>query len=129
MNIISKIISNTENKNINFKSKYDFEYRKNESKRIMNKYPDRLPCILERSGKNIPLVNKTKYLIPKDLTVGQFVYVVRKRLKLDSSMAIFLFFNDNILVNSSETINYCYVNYKDDDGFLYIKYSGENTFG
>tara|TARA_B100001057_G_scaffold312817_1_gene312897 strand:+ start:1257 stop:1634 length:378 start_codon:yes stop_codon:yes gene_type:complete len=125
MNTISKLIS----KKTDFKSKYDFKHRKNESERITIKYPDRIPCILERSGKNIPLVNKTKYLIPRDLTVGQFIYVVRKRLKLDSSLAIFLFFNDNILVNSSETINYCYLNYKDDDGFLYIKYSGENTFG
>ena len=112
-----------------YKTRVPFEQRQSEYKRIINKYPDRIPCILERSGKNIPLVNKTKYLIPRDLTVGQFIYVVRKRLKLDSSLAIFLFFNDNILVNSSETINYCYLNYKDDDGFLYIKYSGENTFG
>ena len=28
---------------------------------------------------DIPPVDKRKYLIPMDLTVGQFVYVIRKR--------------------------------------------------
>lgn len=126
MNIISKLLNN---KTHPFKTKFNFDHRKNESERIMNKYPDRIPCILERSGKNVPKVNKTKYLIPKSLTVGQFVFVIRKRLKLDSSMGIFLFFNNNLLINTSESILNCYNNHKDDDGFLYIYYSGENTFG
>ncbi len=32
-----------------------------------------------------------RYLVPADLTVGQFVYVVRKRIKLSSEKAIFIF--------------------------------------
>ena len=123
MNILSKI-----NPKI-FKNKFNFEDRKAESSRNMQKYADRIPCILERSGNNIPLINKTKYLVPKDLTVGQYMYVIRKRLKLESSIGIFLFFKGGILVNCSELMNTCYENYKDDDGFLYINYSGENTFG
>ena len=117
------------NKSNKFKNKFKFDHRKKESDRIMKKYPDRIPCILERTGNNIPLINKTKYLVPKDLTVGQYMFVIRKRLKLDSSIGIYLFFNNNILVNSSELMKTCYENYKDDDGFLYIHYSGENTFG
>ncbi len=32
-----------------------------------------------------------RYLVPADLTVGQFVYVIRKRIKLSSEKAIFIF--------------------------------------
>lgn len=32
-----------------------------------------------------------RYLVPADLTVGQFVYVVRKRIKLSAEKAIFIF--------------------------------------
>jgi GABA(A) receptor-associated protein len=31
---------------------------------------------------DIATIDKKKYLVPADLTVGQFVYVIRKRIKL-----------------------------------------------
>ena len=37
-----------------------------------------------------------RYLVPIDLTVGQFVYVIRKRIKLNAEKAIFIFV-DNVL--------------------------------
>lgn len=35
-----------------------------------------------------------RYLVPADLTVGQFVYVIRKRIKLPPEKAIFVFINN-----------------------------------
>jgi len=32
-----------------------------------------------------------RFLVPADLTVGQFVYVIRKRIKLSPEKAIFIF--------------------------------------
>jgi GABA(A) receptor-associated protein len=37
-----------------------------------------------------------RYLVPADLTVGQFVYVVRKRIKLSAEKAIFIFVKDTL---------------------------------
>ena len=37
-----------------------------------------------------------RYLVPADLTVGQFVYVVRKRIKLGAEKAIFVFVKDTL---------------------------------
>jgi len=34
--------------------------------------------------------NRKKYLVPADLTMGQFVYVIRKRIKLPADQAIFV---------------------------------------
>jgi Autophagy protein Atg8 ubiquitin like len=33
----------------------------------------------------------SRYLVPADLTVGQFVYVIRKRIKVSPEKAIFMF--------------------------------------
>lgn len=66
--------------------------------------------------------------MPVDLTVGQFVYVIRKRIQLPSEKAIFIFVND-ILPPTAALISTIYEEHKDEDGFLYVLYSGENTFG
>ena len=59
------------------------EKRKSEAQRIRAKYMDRIPVICEKSdGSDIADIDKKKYLVPSDLTVGQFVYVIRKRIKL-----------------------------------------------
>ncbi|KAK6154432.1 hypothetical protein DH2020_008680 [Rehmannia glutinosa] len=68
------------------------------------------------------------YLVPADLTVGQFVYVVRKRIKLSAEKAIFIFVK-NILPPTAAMMSAIYEENKDEDGFLYMTYSGENTFG
>ncbi|KAH9325727.1 hypothetical protein KI387_005905, partial [Taxus chinensis] len=66
--------------------------RQAESARIREKYPDRIPVIVEKAERaDIPDIDKKKYLVPADLTVGQFVYVVRKRINLSSEKAIFIF--------------------------------------
>ena len=68
------------------------ERRIEESKKIRTKYPDRIPIIVDRlnqNNKDIPEIDKKKYLVPSDLTVGQFQYVIRKRIKLDSQKALF----------------------------------------
>ncbi|KAI7900249.1 autophagy protein Atg8 ubiquitin like protein [Cokeromyces recurvatus] len=112
-----------------FKQKYSFDTRKKESERIRQKYPDQVPVICEKIIKNdISTVDKKKYLVPVDLTIGQFIYVIRKRIKLSPEKAIFIFIN-GILPPVSETMKVVFNKYKDEDGFLYIKYSGENTFG
>ena len=68
-----------------------------EAKRIRAKYNDCIPVICERAHKtDVPDIDKKKYLVPADLTVGQFVYVIRKRIELPPEKAIFVFVN-NIL--------------------------------
>mmetsp|Transcript_100247 Transcript_100247/g.139328 ORF Transcript_100247/g.139328 Transcript_100247/m.139328 type:complete len:121 (+) Transcript_100247:41-403(+) len=112
-----------------FKEQNTPEKRKAEYERIRNKHPDRIPVICEKvDGSDVPDIDKKKYLVPADLNVGQFIYVVRKRIKLPPEKAIFL----NVANQQPPTaalMAQLYEQYKDEDGFLYIKYSGENTFG
>ncbi|GJN41435.1 hypothetical protein PR202_gn00809 [Eleusine coracana subsp. coracana] len=103
--------------------------RQKESSRIREKYPDRVPVIVEKAGKSdVPDIDKKKYLVPGDLIVGQFVYVVRKRIKLSPEKAIFIFVKNTLPPNAS-LMSAIYEEHKDEDGFLYMTYSGESTFG
>ncbi|XP_042436054.1 autophagy-related protein 8C-like isoform X2 [Zingiber officinale] len=112
-----------------FKLEHPFEWRQAEAVRIREKYPDRIPVIVEKADRSdITDIDKKKYLVPADLTVGQFVYVVRKRIKLSAEKAIFIFVK-NTLPPTASMISAVYEEHKDEDGFLYMTYSGENTFG
>ena len=112
-----------------FKLEHPLDKRQAEAERIRDKYPDRIPVIVEKApGSDISDIDKKKYLVPSDLTVGQFVYVIRKRIKLSPEKAIFVFVN-NILPPTAAVMSALYEEQRDADGFLYIAYSGENTFG
>ncbi|BBN10731.1 GABA(A) receptor-associated protein [Marchantia polymorpha subsp. ruderalis] len=112
-----------------FKQTTNLESRQAESARILEKYPDRVPVIVKRADKSsIPDIDKKKFLVPVDLAVGQFVFVIRKRMKLTPEKAIFVFVKD-VLPPTSAMMAQIYDEYKDQDGFLYMTYSGENTFG
>merc|ERR1711903_102660 len=102
-----------------FKDEHNFE-----------KHADRIPVICEKAeGSDIPEIDRKKYLVPQELTVGQFVYVVRKRLRLPAEKAIFIFVDGHLPSTGAALMSQMYKDYKDQDGFLYITYSGENTFG
>jgi len=82
-----------------FKLEHTQEERKQESDRIRAKYPDRIPVICEKTEKSsVQDIDKKKYLVTADLTCGQFVYVIRKRLKLPAEQAIYLFVNGSVCV-------------------------------
>ena len=115
---------------IQFKKEFDFDTRKDESTRIKERYPDRVPIIVEKSVKSdIAGIDKKKYLVPQDLTIGQFMYIIRKRIDLTAEKAIFLFTEKNIITPTASVISEIYEQHKNDDGFLYLIYAGENTFG
>jgi GABA(A) receptor-associated protein len=112
-----------------FKINNSIEKRTVEAGKIIIKYPDRIPIIVEinKASDEIKL-DKYKYLVPYDLTIGQFLYVVRKRVNIASEKALFIFFS-NTLPATSDTVGNIYKNKKDVDGFLYAIISLESTFG
>ena len=115
---------------MSFKRQFRFEDRCNESYRVLNKHPDKFPVICEKSilYPDLPNINKIKYLIPHDITIGQFIYIIKQRIDILPEEAIFLFISNKI-ANTSSTIGELYTRYKDADGFLYFQYSKENVFG
>jgi GABA(A) receptor-associated protein len=118
-----------ENHTSEYKKKFTFEKRKEEFLKISQKYPGRIPIILERlESSTVDYLDKQKFLIPEDTTMGQFMYIIRKRIKLNPEESLFLFVN-NTVPSMFSLISTIYSQKKDEDGFLYIQYSNENTFG
>jgi GABA(A) receptor-associated protein len=109
-----------------FKKKHSFSDRLAESNHIRQKYPDRVPIILEPDSR-ISL-SKKKYLVSWDLTMGQFIYIIRNRVKLASHQSL-LFLTQQTVPSTSELIKSLYERYKDRDGFLYMNCCVENVFG
>lgn len=111
-----------------YKSTTSLIKRTIESQRVLHKYPDRIPMIIETNDENMQRLQNNKYLIPKDLTIGQLLYILRKHIKLDPTKSIFVFIR-NTLPPTSSIVSDLYDMYRDVDGFLYMEYRSENTFG
>ena len=110
-------------------NKNTLEKRKLDSTNIMKKYPGRIPIICEIVGNNDMKLDKKKYLVPGDININQFTYIMRKKIKIDKSSSIYIFTENDKLPLVVNTIYEIYNTYKNEDGFLYLKISEENTFG
>ena len=105
------------------------EKRKLESEKILKKYPDRIPCLVYNAKKsNLPKLMKKKFLVPGELTIQQFLKVIRLRIKIREDQALFLFVN-NILCKGTSTLSEAYAQHKGEDGFLTFHLCEESTFG
>lgn len=107
---------------------FTLEERKKDADKVMKKYPERIPVIVEPLTKDIIEIDKKKYIVSKDMTFGQLIFIVRKRMNVDSSIALFFTVNSNLITGSSD-LGSIYEENKNEDNFLYIKYTTENTFG
>lgn len=98
----------------------------------MVRHPDKVPVYIKVSDeeKSIPDLDRHYYLIDRDMTIGQVVYVIRKRINVSSKHAIFVFVDNGILPPTSALIGQVYSEHKDDiDAMLHITYRAEKTFG
>ncbi len=114
-----------------FKKEFpDFEKRKEESSKLRLQCPDKVPVICEKDPKcKIQEIDKTKYLVPDDLTISQFCNMLKSRITLDEKQSFFLLFNGAHQVGLDNLMQEAYEKYKDEDGFLYVVYSAELVWG
>lgn len=93
---------------------------------ILRKYPDKLPILVR---PKLPLkLHRHKFLVPYDLTFGQFLHVLRKHLKIESSDAVITFVNNKLMEPFRPMID-IYRLEKSPDKFLIIDCSLESAFG
>ncbi|XP_004508094.1 autophagy-related protein 8i [Cicer arietinum] len=112
-----------------FKHEFSLDERRKDSQSIITKYPDRIPVIIEKYSKtDLAELDKKKFLVPRDMSVGQFIHILSSRLHLAPGKAMFIFVK-NTLPQTASLMNSVYQTYKDEDGFLYMCYSSEKTFG
>lgn len=112
-----------------FKNKYHYSERIRQALHVKQLYPDRIPIICENTDNNSIENLKIKYLVPKDFTVGNFIYSIRKQNDINGDKSVFIFLDNNVIPRTNQYIRELYNEYRDDDMFLYITYCYENTFG
>ena len=114
-----------------FKQRRSFTARLAESTDTRTKFPSKVPVIVERYHKevNLPLIDKTKFLISKGISMSQFSAIIRDRMSLTPYQSLFLFINKASMVNMATTFGELYQELKDEDGFIYVTYASQETFG
>ncbi|VDN51309.1 unnamed protein product [Dracunculus medinensis] len=109
-----------------YKESNSFEKRRAEGEKICKRHPDRVPVIVERApNARIRELDKKKYLVPSDLTVGQFYFLIRKRSLLFNKLTYLTIFYENshnyhlycIFLNQSEEIEKLIFVYNSVNGF------------
>lgn len=101
-----------------------------EAEKLRTKFPGKIPIFVTRAtnARDMPDLPKHKFLAPSHLSVGQFLYIIRKHIQLPPEKALFIFVG-NTLPMSSALLSELYTNYKSNDGALRMTYTSENTFG
>jgi len=129
MNSLLDILNNKKKNNellfIKEFKKQKLEKRIKISENIKLKYNDRVPIIIDSINFKL---DKHKYIVPKDMIIGNFIQMIKTKISLLPEQSIFLLCN-NRLLNGSDIINIIYDKYKEEDNFLYIIISLENVFG
>ena len=126
-------------------NKSDFSKKKIEL--LLKKYPERVPIVI--SSSSIKIKNKdSRFIVPNDMTIAQFIVILRKKISLGSTETIFIFIKSNdasnpsettkeenyvsgkdILVSTTSSILSLYNEYKDENLVLNLYFEKENVFG
>lgn len=113
-----------------FKLQHTLDIRCEHYKKITEKYPDRIPIIMEKSElcKNLENLKNPQLLANKNAPICDIIRYIRNNLKVTPTQSIYVMIG-NYGPGLGETIEEIHAKYKDRDGFLYIVYLTQNTFG
>jgi len=102
----------------------------NKVQRLLNNNPNKIPVIIHKKGDKS---NIMKFMLPTEVTILDFLYVLRKRIKLESTSSIYLSVktpqNEHIMVSPDMNMQNIYEQYKNKKLLLEMIYCEENTFG
>ena len=73
----------------------------------MKKYPDKIPVIVTKfKNTDLPDIKKSKFIVPKDMNFTNFVYIIRKHIKISSEKAIFITINNKLCPSNSNLVKF-----------------------
>ncbi|CAH1999969.1 unnamed protein product [Acanthoscelides obtectus] len=107
------------------------QIRKEEVLAIRNRFPTKIPVIVQKFYKenHLPNLDKSKFLVPQEITMSQFQTIIRNRIRLSKNQALYLLVNNRSMMSQSLTLAEVYAEHADSDGFLYVTYASQEVFG
>lgn len=116
-----------------FKERFTFQQRRTQSLKLQEQFPGYVLVIIEparpRKEAEEKDTLKTKFIVPAENTLGQFLVRFRKQVKLKDDDAVFVFTSKETMPSNAQTMSTLFSNHADEDGFLYLTFAKENTFG
>ena len=114
-----------------FKTNNSLEKRIKQYEKLKQEHPTKVPIILEKSlNCNLNQIIKSKYILSNDLTIAEFIFIIKEKLELEPERALFFLANGKYSISGNAILGDVYDRYKDkEDGFLYITYSEEVIYG
>ncbi len=113
-----------------YKKIKSLEQRKRESDKIFQKHKIKIPVIVLVDPKIKSSKSYYKFLVSGDINISNLQFIVRHKIKIDSSEAIFCLTESNTMLCGNTSIHEIYSQHKDkEDNMLYLNIKVENTFG
>ena len=113
-----------------YKKAKSLEQRKKESEKIFQKHKIKIPVIVLVDKSLNSSKTYYKFLVSGDINISNLQFIIRHKIKIDSSEAIFCLTESNVLLCGNTTMHEIYSRNKDpEDNMLYINIKVENTFG
>jgi GABA(A) receptor-associated protein len=126
--------SSQNKKNNNSSGEKPFSRKKIEE--LLSKYPERVPVVI--SSTSFKMHGLNRFIVPFDMTIAQFMLILREKVELQKEEAIFIFIKEidsdnncksDILAPVSTSIGPLYNQYKDKNLVLNLIYEKEQVFG
>jgi len=107
-----------------------FEERKADSERIRAKYPNHVPTKIFKAEAKDPEISKRDFLLDKNKQACHIFATIRNKyigeLKPEEGLH---FMVGNNMISGATLMSQVDKDYVDEDGFLYLSYSVEHTYG
>eukprot|EP00906_Rhabdomonas_costata_P016088 RCo023080 len=93
--------------------------------RILKENPNSIPvrCVRDESCTTLPLLEKKKFAVARDMTLPKFIEHIRSKLGLRSSQALFVYLDFDGEIPPTQVLGELYQSCKNADGFLRLKYN------
>ena len=103
--------------------------RRFKAEKARAKHPNHIPVIVENVKNDcLSPLKKNKYLVPRDLGVYEFMFILRKNMQLKPEIALYLLAHDT-MPPCSYSMGQVYEKHKDEANVLMLTISGEHAFG
>ena len=116
-----------------FRITRSMEQRRSDNDRMQKFYPNSIQVVLQ--SKSI-FLDRSKYLVPNNLTIGQFLFYLRQKISVNTNKGLYLFVEQidkdektmsTYLPQTGNTLEMVYTNWRHIDGYLYMFIEQEST--